>query len=67
MKVNDVISALRDMDGNAELFVMLPNNTGVFHFTSVELTEVLETDEGMIIYCIIPHTPEHTPYVINYN
>ena len=55
------------MDGDAELFVMLPNNPGVFHFTSVELTEVLETDEGMIIYCIIPHTPEHTPYVINYN
>jgi hypothetical protein len=67
MTVNEVISALRDMDGEAELFVMLPSTTGFLHFTSVEMTEVLETDEERIIYCIIPHEPENTPIFINYN
>lgn len=67
MTVNEVISALRDMDGDAELFVMHPSQTGVFHFTNVEDTERLETDEGMTIYCIIPHTPKQTTYVMNYN
>lgn len=55
------------MDGDAELYVMLPNNTGIFHFTSVEMTDVLETDEGKIIYCIIPFEPEEKPLIINYN
>jgi hypothetical protein len=67
MKINDVISELRDMDGDAELYVMLPNNGGIFHFTSVEMTDVLETDEGKTIYCIIPFEPEQKPFIVNYN
>jgi hypothetical protein len=67
MIINDVISELRDMDGDAELYVMLPNNTGIFHFTSVEMTDVLETDEGKTIYCIIPFEPEQKPFIVNYN
>ncbi len=67
MTVNEAISALRDMDGDAELYVMLPNSSGILHFTSVESTEVLETDEGRILYCIIPYEPEQTPFIINYN
>jgi hypothetical protein len=55
------------MDGDAELYVMLPNNGGIFHFTSVEMTDVLETDEGKTIYCIIPFEPEQKPFIVNYN
>lgn len=67
MTVNELISELRYMDGDAEVYVMLPNSSGIFHFTSVEMTTILETDEGMTLNCIIPHEPAQTPFLINYN
>ena len=67
MTINELISELRDMDGDAEAYIMLPNSTGIFQFTSVEMTTELETDEGEVLYCIIPHEPEQTPFLINYN
>jgi hypothetical protein len=67
MTINELIAELYEMDGESEAYVMLPNQTGVFHFTSVEMTAMLETDEGVTIFCIVPHEPEQTPFLLNYN